>query len=405
MSTDVIVVGAGAVGLAVALRLAESGSTVTVVDADEPGRKASWAASGSLSLILPQAAPRPLRELAAASWDRWPDFSAQLEQRSGMEVQLRRSGLVRLMLSEASTTATVESREWLAAHGHRSEWIDRDGIAELTPAATDRVDRALYQPDVWQLRPPRLMRALLEAAARTERITVAPFSPVAHLLVEGPRVRGVRLTTGADLFAQEVVVCAGAWADRLLNPIAGITMAIRPIRGQLLCLTRPSDLRPGSDAILLGEGNHYLIPRSDGRLVAGSTFEDSGFDDRVTAGGLHEILSGALDFAPKITEAPIVAHWAGLRPSTPDGAPLLGRPQDVDGLVVAAGHFRDGLLLTPVTADIVHAVINGTQPPLDLTAYAVGRPSPVAGDSPGPHTVTASDEYSVRPSVSTSATS
>ncbi|MGO4614701.1 glycine oxidase ThiO [Nocardia sp. 2YAB30] len=407
MNPDVVVIGAGAVGLAVAHRLAGAGSAVTVVDAGEPGRKASWAASGSLSLILPQAAPKPLRALAAASWALWPDFAAQVEQHSGMDVQVRRSGLVRLVLSQSSEAATEESRAWLSTHGQPCEWIDRHGIAALTPVATDRADRALYQPDVWQVRPPRLMKALVDAARRSDRITVRPFDPVARLLVGKGRVTGVRLATGADIYAREVVVCAGAWAGQLLDPLASSMVTVRPIRGQLLCVTMPFDVGAGAGAMLLGEGNHYLIPRADGRWVVGSTFEDVGFDERVTAGGLHEIIDGALAFAPRLARAPIVAHWAGLRPSTPDGVPYLGRPPGLDGLVVAAGHFRDGLLLTPVTAEIVTTMIHGADAPVDLSDTAIGRSVPHA-DVPvaqsGSDTVSAPVAYEVRPSSSTSAT-
>jgi glycine oxidase len=225
------------------------------------------------------------------------------------------------------------------------------------------------------------MQALVDGAIRADRITMLPFSPVTQLLTHGHRVRGVQFTTGTDLFADEVVVCAGAWTSQLLRPFEDIKLAICPIRGQLLCVATPYDPNLAGGAVILGEENEYVVPLVNGRWVVGSTFEDVGFDDRVTAGGLHEILNGAFAFAPKLAKGTILSHWAALRPSTPDGVPLIGRPSGVDGLVIAAGHFRNGLLLTPVTADIVHSLIHGEQAPVDLMPYAVER-APASNESP-----------------------
>jgi glycine oxidase len=216
------------------------------------------------------------------------------------------------------------------------------------------------------MRPPRLLRALLAVVHGSVRGNEA----VRELILEGSRVSGVRTISGTWLAAEEVVVCAGCWSGPLLRVVLGRDLPVRPLRGQIACLDSPG-APPGQTPLLLGEGSHYLIPRADGRVLAGSTFEDVGFDERVTADGLRDVLDGAIAIAPGLARASVAASWAGLRPGTPDGLPFLGRV--TDGLTVATGHFRDGLLLTPVTAEIVACLLERRPPPVDLEPYRADR--------------------------------
>lgn len=374
MTTEVIVVGGGAIGLAVADRLAERGDRVVLVDARLPGQ-ASWAGSGALALIMPHLASPPLRELARHSTKCWPDFAAGLEERSGVGIERRNTGLLRLVYSPSTQDSVRSTGEWLTATGVRTEPLDASQIATLAPLAVGPAWTALYQPELWQLRPPRLLRALQAALTAHSSATVRR-ELVVGLVQTASRVRGVRLIGGEALYADEVVVSAGAWSGQLLAPVLGWPMPVRPVRGEIVCLDA-ADL-PGVTAgpLLLGETNTYLVPRTDGRVLAGSTFVEAGFSARTSAAGLQHILRGALTMAPGLADAPMTAAWAGLRPGTPDGLPYLGRVPGLDGLIIATGHFRDGLLLTPGTADIVASIVHGKAVEIDLGAYRPNRPAP-----------------------------
>jgi glycine oxidase len=374
MTTEVIVVGGGAIGLAIADRLAERGDRVVLVDAQLPGQ-ASWAGSGALALIMPQLASPPLRELARHSSKRWPDFAADLQERSGVGIERRNTGLLRLVYSPSTQDSVRSTGEWLTAAGVPSELLDASQIAALAPLAADPARTALYQAELWQLRPPRLLRALQAALSAHSSATVRR-ARVGALLQTASRVRGVRLICGEKLYADEVVIAAGAWSGELLAAVLGRPLPVRPVKGEVVCLDA-ADVPGGTGGpLLLGETNIYLVPRSDGRVLAGSTFDDVGFSARTTAAGLQHILRGALVMAPGLADASMTAAWAGLRPGTPDGLPYVGRIPGLDGLIIATGHFRDGLLLTPGTADIVASILHGETVGIDLCAYRPDRPVP-----------------------------
>jgi glycine oxidase len=230
---------------------------------------------------------------------------------------------------------------------------------------------AYYEPRLLQVRPPRLLRALLASVARRGGV-VRGHDPVLDIVVERERVIGVRTSTGI-IHSDEVVLAAGASAGDLARRTLGVTIPVRPIRGQIVLLETSS---PREGPLLLGTDGRYLIPRADGRILAGSTFEDVGFDCNVTARGVQHILAGALRLAPSLAGARVAATWAGLRPQSPDRLPYLGRVPGLGGLVVAAGHFRDGILLTPVTAEVVSDVIAGRTATIDLSPFAPQRSLP-----------------------------
>lgn len=374
MTTDVIVVGAGAIGLAVADRLAERGDRVVVVDARLAGQ-ASWAGSGALALIMPQLASPPLRELAWHSTKRWPDFAADLQERSGVDIERRNTGLLRLVYSPSTQDSVRSTGEWLSAAGIGTETLDASQIAALAPLAVGPAWTALYQPELWQLRPPRLLRALQAAVTARSSATVRR-ERVSGLLQTPSRVHGVRLIGGEELYADEVVLSAGSWSGELLAPVLGRTLSVRPVRGEIVCLDAADLPGVAGGPLLLGETNTYLVARADGRVLAGSTFDEAGFSARTTAAGLEHILHGVLTMAPGLADAAMTAAWAGLRPGTPDDLPYVGRVVGLDGLIIATGHYRDGLLLTPGTANIVASLLHGEAVEIDLCAYRPDRPAP-----------------------------
>ncbi len=233
----------------------------------------------------------------------------------------------------------------------------------LAPSARS----ALHEPEIAQIRNPRLLKALVQGCARRQ-VELAPNEPVLELVVERDRVLGVR-TPRRTIAAGETILAAGAWSGELARSL-GLELGVEPVRGQMLLV----EGLPGAlETMVLGCGGRYLIPRADGRILVGSTLEHVGFDRRPTLEGIQGLLAAALRLAPGLARGTLARAWAGLRPATPDRLPFLGRPDGLRGIVLATGHYRNGLVLTPVTAGIVVDVIENRTPSLDLGPFRVGR--------------------------------
>ncbi len=362
-----VVIGGGAIGLASAYRLAGDGRKVVVLDAGELGREASWAGGGILSPIHPWHYPGALVDLVARSTELYPALARELLEETGVSIELRNTGLLRLALTDDDEVELAEATTFRAA---RSLPVERPASARAHGTAiTEEAKGALHEPDVAQVRNPRLLKALVAGCAR-RGVELAPHEPVIELLRNGERITGVR-TARRTLSSGETVLAAGAWSSDLVRRALGLELGVEPVRGQMLLLEAP----PGAlDAMVIGCGGRYLIPRADGRVLVGSTLEHVGFDRRTTAGAVRSLLDAALRLAPGLASATLVRAWAGLRPSTPDRLPYIGRPAGVDGLVVATGHYRNGLVLTPVTGALVADLVAGRGPSVDLRPFAPARP-------------------------------
>jgi len=348
---DVIIVGGGIIGLSLAIALRKRGATVLVVERGEPGREASHAAGGMLvdcSLETPSA----LQPLATASARMYPEFAHELEVESGMKVDLRDYGTILFPSPEHAADA------------------DRCGGIQLTAKSFLDSEPALapVNEPSWCLKERSVdPRALTAAASQTAKHRGVDFSsgdPVTQIDIADGRVVGVT-TTKTSFIAGKVVNCAGAWAGQ----IGPFSVPTRPVKGQMLCLVMPSRtlLRH-----VIRSPQAYLIPRSDGRLLVGATVEEAGFDKKTDTATIQRLHRAAIEMVPKLSDARILEDWAGLRPGTPDGLPILG-PTPTPGYFVATGHFRDGILLAPVTAKVMADVIEGRVPEHDLRAFSPSR--------------------------------
>jgi glycine oxidase len=351
-SWDVIVVGAGIIGLSLAIELNKQGLRVLVVEKDEPGREASWAAGGMLC-DFPSETPPGLRELATASARMYPEFVHELEDESGVKIDLRSLGtLVLSRVEMGQSPATTQP------------YALPQPLAELEPALQILNDpeprfTALYIKE--RSVDPRHLTAAAIAAVRHRGIDFSSGDHVLAVEVVDGKASGIR--TNKTRFAAGMVVnCAGAWAGQ----IGPHTFPTRPVKGQMLCVAMPQKELVHH---VVRAPDVYLIPRSDGRMLIGATVEEAGFDKQTVPETILKLRQAALDLVPKLADARILEAWAGLRPGTPDGLPILGATP-TPGYFVATGHFRDGILLAPATARVMAEVILGRAPEYDLGAFS-----------------------------------
>ena len=361
-TADCLVVGGGISGLLTARELAAAGLAVCVVERGEVGREASWAGGGILSPLYPWRYPAAVTALARWGQARYRALAEELTARSGTDPEYEPSGMVVTDPAEA-TSALV----WAGATGARLELVEADRIAAIAPGVAAPGHRALWMPEVAQVRNPRLVRAL-HGAVRQMGVTVRPGEAVTGLETTAGRVTGVATARGR-LTAPRVVVSAGAWAARLLGPHR--TVPIKPVRGQMVVFHTP----PGTVRRIVLAGGRYVIPRRDGRVVVGSTLEDAGFDRGTTAAARADLEAAARAIVPALADFPVEHHWAGLRPGSPDGVPYIGPVPDTAGLYVNAGHYRNGVVLGPASARLVADLVLGRDPVVDPAPYRVDRPA------------------------------
>ena len=346
-SHDAIVIGAGLIGSAIALRLAQEGLRVALLEKNEPGREASWAGAGMLSPAPDIPAAIPLVPLGRASLSLYRQFIAEIEELSERRTGYRSDGAIELLFS---AEAERELSTLVALHhalGLPTEPLPLDEAAKLEPDLTRRAQAAAYMPYEACVDNRALMEALV-AAASISGVELVPATAARRIEIEQGRCTGVRSENGTLFTAQEVIVAAGAFSGLLEGILP--PLATRPIRGQMVALRSQ---KPIQHVVRCEQG--YIVPRDSGRpqrLVTGSTLENVGFDKCVTAGGVEKILSAAQEMIPELSNAEVVELWCGLRPDTLDHLPLLG-PVGVDGLTIATGHYRNGILLTPITAKLV----------------------------------------------------
>ena len=346
-SNDAIVIGAGLIGSAVALRLAQGGLRVALLEKNELGREASWAGAGMLSPAPDSPSAIPLVRFGRASLNLYPRFVDEIEELSGRAVGYRNDGAMELLFS---TDAERELSTLIALHhalGLPTEPLPLDEAAKLEPALTHRAHAAAYFPYEACVDNRALMEALV-AAASIAGVELFPGTAVRNIVTDRGRCEGVRTENGTMFEAKEVIVAAGAFSG-LLEGIIPCVPA-RPIRGQMVALKSQHPIR---HVVRCEHG--YIVPRDSAvpqRLVTGSTLEDAGFQKCVTARGIEKILSTAQELVPKLSNAEVTETWCGLRPDTPDHLPLLGAAE-IRGLTIATGHYRNGILLTPLTAKLV----------------------------------------------------
>lgn len=359
-SPTVAVIGAGVIGLAVAWRLAQRGAKVTVFDKDAAGLGASHAAAGMLAANL-EAEPREesLIALNRASQALWSDFASELESASGLSVGLRTEGTLLLALTADDRARLKHLLAFQTSLGLPLEWLSAAEVRRREPHLAPTMAGAIWSPKDHQV-DNRAVAAALRVAVQRAGVTLHEHRAVEEITTAGGRVTGVR-ARGNIVSADVVVLAAGAWSREIAGLPNDARPPVRPVKGQMLAL-RMDPKAPLLNHVVWAPGA-YLVPRKDGRLLIGATVEEKGFDPNLTAGGQLALLEATWRALPGIEELPIDEMWAGFRPGSRDDAPIIGAGS-VPGLVYATGHYRNGILLTPITAQAVaDLVLDGVVDP------------------------------------------
>lgn len=364
MQPDIVIVGSGIIGSALARELAGNQARVLLLDRKQPVSEASWAAAGMLAPAAEATHLPALVPLSRASLDLYPAFVEAIEAESGMRVGLRRSGTLQVFFGTRGDEARKEYAAALARLRMTAQPLTGEEVRQREPGLSPEASAGLWLGDEASVDNRTLARATVLAAQR-RGAELRSGVEVSGLAMERDRCVGV-LAGGEKIAAGQVVIASGCFSARIER--VGRYAPTRPARGQMVALNAGT-ARP---ATVLRCEHGYLVPREDGRVLAGSTLEDAGFDKSVTPQGLRKVLDAAVEMVPALNTAPILETWSGLRPDTPDHLPILG-PTEIQGLSVATGHYRDGILLAPVTARLARQWLLGQKTDLPLDAFSPMR--------------------------------
>ena len=361
---DVIVVGGGVVGLSIARELALQGKSVLVLDRGNPRDATSWAAAGMLAPQSEAHSASPFFDLSLASAKIYRTWANHVHEESGIDPEYADSGLLFVASTEESLCRLKSTLDWQQSSGLKAELLSARAAVQMEPHLTLPLAGAVFLPDECHVTPRRLLDALTGACA-SKAVDIRRGVRVLDVLYAGGRVVGVRTST-EQCTAGYVVIASGVKSPE----IGGLSPAIpvRPRKGQILSLTTS----PSTFTRMIRWDHCYLVPRRSGELIVGATDEDAGFDRSITPAGVSNLLARALELSADLGNLPIGDIWTGLRPATPDGLPVLG-DSAIEGLIYATGHYRNGILLAPITAASIASIVDRRPPPVPLQAFAPSR--------------------------------
>lgn len=362
-----LIVGGGIIGASCAWRLASEGVAVTVLERGRLGQEASWAAAG---LIGPQGEaeePGPFFDICMAGKESFDRSVEQLAKESGIDPEYDRHGILYVAFSEHERDELAARARWQRAAGGKVDDLTRTQARAIAPALSEKVTYALHLPTNWRTDNRKLTQAYIGAAAKAG----AEFREgvrIDSIAIKNGRAAGV-VTHGGETIAGDVIVnAAGSWASELRG-LEADKIRFFPVRGQIICFeTRPGAIEPS-----LFSARGILVPRRDGRLLAGSIFEEAGFNKTLTLGGMTHILRAASEMVPSLSELPFREAWAGLRPAADDLMPVIGASPSVPNVFYACGHFRSGILLSSLTGEIIADLVKGRAPKIDLAPFTPAR--------------------------------
>jgi len=367
-AVDVLIIGGGIMGTSAAWELARHGAKCLVLERSVPGAEASSAAAGILGAQAEAHAPGPMTDLCLASRARYAKFAATLSKETRIDVGYRECGVLRVAFGRAAASKLTEEVAWQSKRPLAVQRLAARELAALEPGLSGKLTGGVRFAADSRVEPRALLRALhVAAVAAGVRFQSGAF--VRRVALEGNRAVGVVLDDGKELRAPNVVVAAGSWTS-LIDGLGLPAGRVIPARGQIVELELPT---PPLSHVVFGPGA-YLVPRDDGRVLVGSTLEFVGYEREVTAGAVRDLLVHATALVPSLERASVRATWSNFRPYTKDHLPLLGRTP-IGGLFLSTGHYRNGILLAPISAEIVRAAVLGQRPPVALAAFSPERAS------------------------------
>jgi glycine oxidase len=358
---ECIVVGGGLLGLLTARALNHAGAKVVLLECGETGRESSWAGGGIVSPLVPWEYPDAVSVLVDRSQQHYPVLARELREETGIDVEWTRSGL---LMVDFELDPLIES--WAKRYHCRLQSLDEVQAKSLEPGLAEGFRSSILLPDVGQIRNPRLCKAL-RRSLDLRGVAIHENTPVLGFITRDGALRGVRTDAG-EYAADRVVVTAGAWSAQLLKE-TGLDLPVKPVRGQMIQFQVP----PGLLRHIVLHRNHYLIPRLDGLVLAGSTLEYAGFDKEITGEARDELLRAATTLIPALSDCKLVRQWAGLRPGSPDGVPFIGEHPRIRGLFVNAGHFRNGVVMAPGSVQLLLEMMQNQSGFTDSSPYAIDK--------------------------------
>ncbi|MFP3516856.1 glycine oxidase ThiO [Pseudomonas sp. SIMBA_077] len=355
----VVIVGGGVIGLLTAFNLAAEVEHVVLLDRGVVGQESSWAGGGIISPLYPWRYNAAVTALAHWSQDFYPQLGDRLFTATGVDPEVHTTGLYWLDLEDEE-----QALAWAQREGRPLMSVEISAVEHAVPALGSGYSRALYMADVANVRNPRLVKSLKAALRSLTNVTIHEHCEVKGFIRAGDDVVGVNTGLG-EVRGDEVVLSAGAWSGELLN-LLGLELPVEPVKGQMILYKCASDLL---SSMVLAKGR-YAIPRRDGHILIGSTLEHEGFDKTPTDLALESLKASAIELVPALAAAEPVAHWAGLRPGSPEGIPYIGRVSGVGGLWLNCGHYRNGLVLAPASCQLLADLLLGREPIIDPAPYA-----------------------------------
>ena len=357
--SDVVIIGGGIIGMLTARELHNAGVDVLLIERGPLGGESSWAGGGIISPLYPWRYSHPVNQLAEISKTIYPQLAQQLQDESSVDPELITSGLLYTDLDEQQQ-AQSWAKEWSV---DLQTVTDAQHIHQIEPEVNAAIDGGLWLPDIMQIRNPKLVKAL-KGSFESLGIQYQEFTPVTELVIEAGVIRGVK-TAADSLQADRVIIASGAWSAGFIKGSRNIE--VEPVKGQMIMFRG----EPGRVKRMVLSSGHYIIPRKDGRVLAGSTLERTGFDKTVTDEAMHELQRAAIDIIPVLAEMEIERQWAGLRPGTERGIPYICSHPDIGGLYINAGHYRNGVVLGAASVRLMTEMVLGKKLSLDPAPYAL----------------------------------
>lgn len=355
----VVIVGGGVIGLLTAFNLAADVEQVILLDRAGLGQESSWAGGGIVSPLYPWRYSAAVTALAHWSQDFYPQLAERLLADTGVDPQVHTTGLYWLDLEDEA-----QALAWAEREGRPLSSVHISTVEAAVPVLGSGYSHAIYMADVANVRNPRLVKSLKAALQALPNVTIHEQCEVLGFIREGEIIAGVHTAQG-EIRGDEVVLSAGAWSGELLASL-GLELPVEPVKGQMILYKCASDFL---SCMVLAKGR-YAIPRRDGHILVGSTLEHEGFDKTPTSQALQSLKASAVELIPALADAEVVAHWAGLRPGSPEGIPYIGRVAGFDGLWLNCGHYRNGLVLAPASCQLFADLLLGREPIIDPAPYA-----------------------------------